>query len=92
MSSAKHTPGSWFVAGLTEEGYNIGNGAVHIATVKCTQCISMPEAKDNADLIAAAPFLLEELERLVARVEFEFGPMGWLDMAEAAINQAKGYK
>lgn len=95
--TTKHTPGPWVlednptvngqqVASFEKSGVMAGN--------RCLQVIVRSNNAADASLIAAAPEMLEALQRLV---EIEDGPgmavIGWcdaLDAARAAIAKATG--
>ena len=91
MSNTKFTPGPWQIAGMIRSG-----DAIEIKTVNDDPyCIGMaydvnrnPENKANAHLIAAAPELYKELERLV----FVFGNKfpDEVEAAKAALLKAQG--
>lgn len=91
MNERKHTPGPWGLSRSVQVW--VMAGPIHVATI--------PRAYDgdwspaNADLIAAAPDLLESLEELVALIhrQHDFNDDGdgkAIDRAEAAIAKAKG--
>lgn len=103
---SKHTPGPWFTCeygGVNGRGIEIGcdmtrDGFHKIAKIEMTKY-----SKDewgNANLIAAAPDLLEALECLkrevilsdvdMAYIDTHFKP--WLEKARAAIAKARGEK
>lgn len=92
MSERKHTPGPWMVEGrtvyaLNEDGYNRFSALVQDAHTPGD------ELEANAQLIAAAPELLEALEQFVAWVdapcESAFSD-SQLASARAAIAKATG--
>jgi hypothetical protein len=72
----QHTPGTWFhgkiislppdKTGVSRKARSIGNGAEHIGYVSITPA-NREHAKANARLIAAAPELLSELERITEK-------------------------
>lgn len=92
----KHTAGPWSV-GRFGQITNNSNEMIRLEGVSLSG-ISDPETRANRDLFAAAPDLLEALERLKIEVvlsdvdmdyiEKHFRP--WLDKAEAAIKKARG--
>lgn len=107
MSEAKHTPGPWGVRKWHNPMRITGN--VHKVTdSEGYPCAFVPawdaplegqidgteEAKANARLIAAAPYLLEALERCLNFIENTEGEMGETlscgEYARAAIAKAKG--
>jgi len=59
--STQHTPGPW-QHGVENEGYFIANGELRPDIAKCIR------SRPDADLIAAAPELLEELIKAVALI------------------------
>ncbi|RKQ38549.1 hypothetical protein [Enterobacter sp. R1(2018)] len=100
MSEFKGTPGPWS-AGEDEESMAtsiITAGSGDILCVVGTFMTSIEEDLANAALIAAAPDLLEALQRLKTEItlsdvdmdyiESHFRP--WLDKAQAAISKATG--
>jgi hypothetical protein len=82
----KHSPGPWFIH-PTEEPTAIMSGDLYVAT-----CHFVPGWDGghvpNANLIAAAPELLEALEELFDACPIE--QFSQLDKARAAIAKAKG--
>ena len=99
-----HTPGPWFYDGnFGIFGGNPPKGAMH--QYKCNVCdipatdmvtglLSKREREDNANLISAAPDLLDALLACTAwinRYYYEDRP-DLVDKANAAINKAKGIK
>lgn len=101
MTEAKHTTGPWFVGGFIHdeedpESYpewvvqrSTPAGDLSIAVAVHVQNPEMHEA--NARLIAAAPELLEALQRMLNDNSYYF-PAGnsWGDRARAAIAKAIG--
>ena len=102
MSNAKHTPGPWHTGGsyssiiYAADGlcrwYGVANAVVYRARHGGTETMQA-----NAQLIAAAPELLAELEKLVTRERTEAAVSGlsddempWLDDARRVIAKAKG--
>ena len=81
-----HTPGPWN-AKITESGAMaiFNTGGIWIAQTLRRQWKTEDAA--NANLIAAAPELLEALEKLLAATS---GHQEFRDAAYAAINKAKG--
>jgi len=99
MSDAKHTPGPWVIL-LDDDAIEIvGNAderSVPVADIMLDEHTSfapqMIEAVANANLIAAAPDLLEALENLLAVHEGQGGTKYHAgDIARAAIAKAKGF-
>lgn len=95
---ASHTPGPWVVGKLDQNGQQIVRSE-HIEICTCWHhCVVAIEEqmKANAVLIAAAPDLLTELERLVRALEvreetgFDFPGIATLNGARAAIKKARG--
>ncbi len=76
---SEYTKGSWF-----NDGYEIKSNECCIEIAKVTV---FNEGKANANLIAAAPELLEALEELVAQLE---GDYFCFKNARSAIAKAKG--
>jgi hypothetical protein len=73
--NTKHTPAPW----VTIEG-----GRGYTITTQESRGISIKEA--NARLIAAAPELLDILQKLV---DADFGSKGWTDSLEVIARQAR---
>ena len=99
MSEAKHTPGPWEASGnLVRSPMHQPEGLPRgVQIVECRDGYFLPhteEAKANARLIAAAPELLEALERLADAYE-RLKPPGYPlsdreKQARAAIAKATG--
>ncbi|HEX3941609.1 MAG TPA: hypothetical protein VHX11_09025 [Acidobacteriaceae bacterium] len=90
MSETKHTPGPW--SRYNEERCSNIFLESHCHGSVCKIANNL-HAEANARLIAAAPELLEALERLIARAgENLRGGMMWSEItqAKAAIRKAKG--
>lgn len=85
MSGAKHTRGPWRVL---RRGNQTGTRSV-LVVGRANQPICEPKNFDDADLIAAAPELLEALQAFVDEVEGTF-PFESLKSARAAISKAIG--
>ena len=88
---SKHTPGPWSLRGRTIRGPHPKDpkGRTRIvAAAIWDRGTYVDEAEANADLIAAAPELLEALERVKATGVF----LGAIpqEMVDAAIAKAKG--
>lgn len=87
--SSKHTPGPW--SWYTRNGHRVaidGSGGAEVARAEEYGASAWIEvSEDDARLIAAAPELLEALQRLVDAVDPE--STGW-DEAVAAISKATG--
>ena len=99
MSNAKHMPATWQKSWGSGRYYIRSNGR-HIATVFSSRGIhsegtnppDKDEASDNARLIAAAPELLEVLEKLCS-IQEAGDVASWAeewDEARAAIAKATG--
>jgi hypothetical protein len=90
-----HTPGPWHVhtnIGRKGETGVIADGAPCIIAIMGNQKEWPAETANNAQLIAAAPELLEALEEALS-VMGEWGEDGdpeWAEQARAAIAKAKG--
>lgn len=76
MSSVKHTPSEWLIAGcdektfvyaLNDQGYNRFSANVQMGHVAPMERTPLAELEANARLIAAAPDLLNELINLSVR-------------------------
>lgn len=70
-----HTPGPWLVGeGRDEEGEPClsitRNGRREIAVVHIPSRRTRHTAKQDADLIAAAPDLVEAVQKLIAQIEY----------------------
>lgn len=92
---SKHTPGPWFVCHkspfIVRAGDDIsGRHIAHIGPANYTPRFDIDEP--NARLIAAAPDLLDALERLVSAArDADHGYMDQaIDNAESAISKARG--
>lgn len=108
MSEAKHTPGPWRI--IIDDDGNPLSGRPMVATAPELDCAIVhwdgfkqtfwesargeKEMHANARLIAAAPYLLEALERCLNFIENTEGEMGETlscgEYARAAIAKAKG--
>jgi len=87
---SKHTPGPWR---YEEFGPNVIIKATKnpmLSVVHSLYHESREQMEANADLIAAAPELLEALEALVLDESKEYIPTRLWDAARAAIAKAKG--
>lgn len=88
-----HTAGPWRFMLISEKSWNVGvydNTGSTIATIKVPSKFSAPRHDANARLIAAAPELLEALERSLnwlCSYPGE-GAMNAYDQARAAIAKA----
>lgn len=92
MTQSKHTPAPWR-ASKGRYGYQIHSGEKPsslnhwIANLKCESCPASEEA--NAQLIAAAPELLEALETIICSDNARLCQSEW-EAGRAAIAKAKG--
>lgn len=85
----KHTPGPWVVLSdppiLEKEDYPISPFEIHADE----GFLAGVMGEEDANLIAAAPLLLDALERLLEQTE-QYGHKSENDAARAAIEKAKG--
>lgn len=91
MNSA-HTPGPWAVSGTDTVGTYVGGRYEYtcVAMVGPERRAAEGEREANARLIAAAPDLLDALERLVANLdEGDFISATRIEGARAAIGKAR---
>lgn len=98
MSEFKGTPGEWYYDGSGDVyvSSNYAEHREHIADLSVVNSIAEQDA--NGNLIAAAPDLLDALQRLKAEVVLSDVPMDYieshfrphLDKARAAIAKALG--
>lgn len=97
MTKAKHTSGPWTVPEKFPSEVERSDGKTvascwhqhavgKTVTLEDVAPVSLSESRANARLIAAAPELLEALERILGAMPFGDEP----DFAVAAINKAKG--
>lgn len=101
MNKFKGTPGPWYVeeivgiyTPIVHSGEGLGYCPPVLAKVT-TRYSSSEQAKCNANLIAAAPELLEALQRMTKLYESLMSDCGvqhkdLTDSAQAAINKALG--
>lgn len=95
MSEVKHTPGPWGISGGRLDIRANYHGARFIAAVYQPSTHELApmdsESLANANLISAAPELLEALEALI-EIEAKHGYTSWPEIiaARAAIAKAKG--
>ena len=87
-----HTPGPWEIERSFYHGYKSISAQKHSGLAQVVWCMEdedrSPSCEANAHLIAAAPELLEALERVKATGVFLGAiPQG---MVDAAIEKAKG--
>ena len=90
MKNLKHTPGPWKLEQDPTEMVLLGNKGEHIASIPIPADCCLPEDRDNARLITAAPEMLEALRGLVAELESVKVPAPGLIHAKAAIAKAEG--
>ena len=93
MTNSKHTPGEWTVHKFGPEGNK--QTRIHSNNVTIAKIIQIDESEANAQLIAAAPALLEALQLYMKREK-----EGWLinlawredthEIIEQAIKKAIG--
>ena len=84
-----HTPGPWRVE-HDYKPYVIGpNAGKSVCAITGTGAM-LPEAPDNARLIAASPDLLEALKGLLISAEISLAPPHVTQSARAAIAKATG--
>lgn len=102
MTKSEHTPGPWAVGqhpamtwGFIVKPVLFGNKAV--ALHECEGGHILLKSEADANLIAAAPDLLDALEYAVSKYGKGGGPWnvpsdpgGWIECAHAAIAKAKG--
>lgn len=93
MNNTKHTPGEWAHTDGSIYSYGVGHGA-DIATVNTDSAhFTEDEAEANARLIAAAPELLEALQKISQMSDSGSHEQAMLQMksiAQLAINKAIG--
>ena len=87
-----YTPGPWVVHPLkaTVDAAHDGGMLPICAMLWPTEERSEDETEDNADLIAAAPDLLEALQELLDHVDAHCVTVGDCNQARAAIAKAEG--
>lgn len=86
---SKHTPGPWTIGPRD----SIWAGEVWVANVMAINCHPKNEEREaNLNLIAAAPLLLKEIEKLVKEIEklVKEEEAAWLDEARTVLAKAKG--
>lgn len=87
--TASYTKGEWYLQKFTDAYTNIircNNGKGHETLfIASTPQSSLPEARANARLMAAAPDLLESLQEIIAITDRDH--IAW-DRAKAAIEKA----
>lgn len=100
MSEAKHTPGRWFsdVDGFGGNrvgafGFETYDGTSILAQVRTLDGVTFEQARANARLMAAAPFLLEMAkwaESAIAPFSKEPAEKSGIARLREAIAQAEG--
>ena len=95
MSKTKHTPGPWHISTNTHAMRIISNHCVALAEVYARESVEKQVA--NAHLIAAAPEMLEALERITEMWQespcssYPKGTLAFIqDIIEPLIRKAKG--
>lgn len=85
-----HTPGPWCFEIGKDNSFKVWTNDYHMFIAKRQEMSDRDEAIANAQLIAAAPELLEALERLVANIEEgDFLSLARIDEAKALIFKVK---
>lgn len=90
---AEHTPGPWFVNGISSRQTSVWARGGDVRVADCNSgAISLPGRQCDARLIAAAPELLEALQGLLDAISYPAGsPSLWNAAAEkACVAIAKG--
>lgn len=95
MSRFQHTPAPWTARGNLETGLGVYAEGFEICQLFCIDGDAETEA--NGRLIAAAPLMFNELQRLVEQGRKEAAEAGedetpWLDSARALLRQVAGEK
>lgn len=92
-STASYTKGEWYLQEYTDAYTNIvrcDNGKGHETLfIANTPQSNLPEARANAQLMAAAPDLLESLQEIIAIIDRNHAATAWVK-AKAAIEKAIG--
>jgi hypothetical protein len=93
MSNTPHTPAPWSINDWPQANADIAIGAVGTPLIArvLLRDVSINEQQANAAMIAAAPDLLDALQKIVATEHERHGyhPV-WTDQARAAIAKATG--
>lgn len=89
MSNGAHTPGPWSIEERYTDSYAINP---NVAWLGASSSDKEGENEANAHLIAAAPDLLVALEEVLSCISETRGAdaRAAVEMAQAAINKAKG--
>jgi hypothetical protein len=93
MSIKQHTPGPWYIAGEITDRF--GDTTIIKDADREVVCEINEDDYDenNANLIAAAPELLEALDEFLSIddwVDSDIAPLSLVDKARAAIAKARG--
>ena len=90
---SNHTPGPWEIKRHFDPGYKNISAQKHTALAQVVWCMEdedrSPECEANAHLIAAAPDLLEALEKVFTVMNDDM-PVGLRKVCYEAIAKAKG--
>ncbi len=95
MSDCRHTPGPWFSLPLTEDEnnavvYRLQKNQYGQTIAACEINMNQPgEVNANAQLIAAAPDLLEACEEALSKMN-EYSMLQEDNFLSRAIDKAKG--
>jgi len=93
MSEFKGTPGPWFVDGFGDVNDTLEITENTTCIAACRGVIDIERDRHNANLIAAAPELLEALKKCTKALD-EISWQSWcgpiIDEAELAIDKALG--
>ena len=88
-----HTPGPWEIESSFDPGYKSISAQKHTALAQVVWCMEdedrSPECEANAHLIAAAPELLEALEKVFTVMNDDM-PVGLRKVCYEAIAKARG--
>jgi hypothetical protein len=89
----KHTPGPWEIKRHPDSGYKFISGPKHSGLAQVVWCMEeeerSPECEANAHLIAAAPELLEALQKVFQAMNDDM-PVRLRKVCYEAIAKAKG--
>jgi len=90
---SKHTPGPWEIKAHSDLCYRNISGPEHLALAQVVWRVEeedrSPDCEANAHLIAAAPELLEALEKVYTDMNDDM-PVGLRKVCYEAIAKAKG--
>ena len=84
--TAKHTPAPWIAKGCLSEGYTIREQCSNVIIAETNNYLI--QTAENANLIAAAPDLLDALIDLFAVTNVSNESIDALDKARTAITKA----